>query len=200
MLPRVILVLGAIVIVLVWSMRDRPTSELPPLPRVAKVPSFSLTQRDGSTVTLDDLAGTVWVADFIFTRCAGPCPQLSLRMRSLQKGIAEFGGAVKLVSFSVDPTHDQPPVLRKYAKRYGAEPDLWWTLTCSDESMMYDLVQKGFLQAVSEAKGSAPIIHSTRFVLIDQDGNIRAWYDGLAPSSKALIVRDVKRLLAEASD
>ena len=197
-LPRIILVLGALVIALVWFTRDQQASEsLPPLPRIAKVPSFSLTRQDGRTITPDDLTGSVWVADFIFTRCAGPCPQLTLRMRSLQKGIAEFGGAVKLVSFSVDPTHDQPPVLRGYAKRYGAKPDLWWFLTCDDQPMMYELVKSGFLQALSEAKGSAPIIHSTRFVLVDQRGNIRAWYDGLDPSSKALIIRDAKRLLAE---
>ncbi len=197
-LPRVILVLGAVVIAWVWFTRDQAASEsLPPLPRIAKVPGFSLTRQDGRTITPDDLAGSVWVADFIFTRCAGPCPQLSLRMRSLQKGIAEFGGAVKLVSFSVDPTYDQPPVLRAYAKRYGAEPDLWWFLTCDDKPMMYELVKSGFLQALSEAKGSAPIIHSTRFVLVDQKGDIRAWYDGLDPASKALIIRDAKRLLAE---
>ncbi len=199
-LPRIILVLGAMVIALVWFTRDQAASEnLPPLLRIAKVPSFSLTRQDGRTITPGDLAGSVWVADFIFTRCAGPCPQLTLRMRSLQKGIAEFGGAVKLVSFSVDPTYDQPPVLRAYAKRYGAEPDLWWFLTCDDEPMMYELVKSGFLQALSEAKGSAPIIHSTRFVLIDQKGDIRAWYDGLDPASKALIIRDAKRLLAETS-
>lgn len=200
MLPRVILVLGAVVIALVWFTREQVASEaLPPLPRIAKVPSFSLTERDGKTVTLNDLAGTVWVADFVFTRCAGPCPQLTLRMRSLQKGIAEFGGTVKLVSFSVDPTYDQPPVLRAYAERYGAEPDLWWFLTCNDEPMMYELVKGGFLQALSEAKGSAPIIHSTRFVLVDQQGYIRAWHDGLDPASKALIIRDAKRLLSESS-
>ena len=199
-LPRVILVLGAFVIALVWFTRDQATNEsLTPLPRFPKVPSFSLTRQDDQTITPDDLAGSVWVADFIFTRCAGPCPQLSLRMRSLQKGVAEFDGKVKLVSFSVDPIYDQPSILRAYAERYKAEPDLWWFLTCNDETMMYDLVQNGFMQALSEAKGSAPIIHSTRFVLVDQKGDIRAWYDGLDPASKALIIRDVERLLAESS-
>jgi len=118
-------------------------------------------------------------------------------MRSLQKDIAKYGGKVKVVSFSIDPTYDQPPVLRAYAKRYQADPDLWWFLTCNDERMMHDLVQKGFLQAVMPAEGGAPIIHSTQFVLIDQQGRIRSWHDGLQAASKPLILRDIERLLSE---
>lgn len=162
-----------------------------------KVPSFSLTQRSGNTVTLSDLLGKVWVADFIFTTCSGPCPQLSLRMRSLQSGIREFGGKVRVVSFSVDPEHDTPAVLRAYAKRYGAEDDLWWFLTTDDQKTMHELVTAGFLQALSPAKGGSPIIHTTRFVLVDRKGRIRGWYDGMSPVSKSLILRDIEKLLSE---
>ena len=194
------IIAGGIVITAVLLTRDRAAEEdAPPLPLIAKVPEFSLIGRDGRTVTLENLAGHVWIADFIFTRCAGPCPELSLRMRSLQQGTAEFGGAVKLVSFSVDPTYDQPAVLRKYADRFQSDPNLWWFLTCNDERMMYDFVQKGFLQALSAAQGGSPIIHSTRFVLVDRQGHIRAWYDGLDAASKPLILRDARRLLAESS-
>lgn len=154
-------------------------------------------ERDGRTVTSADLDGYVWISDFIFTRCAGPCPTLSLRMRSLQKDISKYNGDVKLVSFSVDPEYDQPPVLRAYAERFAADPKLWWFLTCNDESVMYDLVQKGFLQALSASSRGSPIIHSTRFVLVDRQGYIRSWYDGLEADSKPLILRDVERLLAE---
>ncbi len=200
MWPRFGLFLGAVLVAAGWWFRSGAVPDnLPPLPRVAKVPEFSLVERDGRTVTLNDLAGRVWIADFIFTRCAGPCPQLCLRMRSLQKGIARYDGAVKLVSFSVDPTYDQPPVLRAFADHYGAEANLWWFLTCDDEPGMYDLVQKGFLQALSAGRSGSPIIHSTRFVLVDGEGYIRAWYDGMEAASKPLILRDVKRLLAESS-
>ncbi len=99
--------------------------------------------------------------------------------------------------FSVDPTYDQPPVLSTYAERYGADPNRWWFLTCDDEPAMHELVTAGFLQALSPAKGGAPIIHSTRFVLVDREGYIRAWYDGLEASSKPWILRDVERLLNE---
>ncbi len=169
------------------------------LPIRAKVPDFSLTERDGRTVTLESLRGHVWVADFIFTTCAGPCPELTLRMRSLQQAIAEFDGRVKLVSFSVDPTYDQPPVLRAYAKRYQADPNLWWFLTCDSDAEMHELVQKGFLQAVAPAEDGSPIIHSTWFVVVDAEGRIRVWYDGLEAASKPLILRDIAKLLAEST-
>ncbi len=179
-----------------WSMQ--PTS-LPALPVVKRLPEFTFLKRDGRTVTRDDLLGSIWIADFIFTTCAGPCPTLSLRMRSLQQGIAKYDGDVKLVSFSVDPTYDQPPVLRAYAKRYQADPKLWWFLTSGDEESMHELVQKGFLQALSPSTGGSAIIHSTQFVLVDRKGAIRTWYDGLEAASKALILRDVEILLSEPS-
>ena len=179
-----------------WSGGDVGETDRP-LNRVARVPAFSLTERDGQTVTLEDFAGKVWLADFIFTSCSGPCPVLSLRMRSLQGDIAAFGGSVKLVSFSIDPTFDQPPVLRRYADRHHADPNLWWFLTCNDEAAMHTLVREGFLQAVSPAQGGGTIIHSTQFVLIDREGYIRGWYDGTKAASKPLILRDIQRLLAE---
>ena len=197
---RVVIVVLFVGIAVMMLLRSRGTAldtSAKPLAIVGRVPEFSLTERSGKTVTNADLLGTVWVADFVFTTCAGPCPELSLRMRSLQKDIVKYGGKVKTVSFSIDPTYDQPPVLRAYAKRYQADSDLWWFLTCNDEKMMHQLVKAGFLQAVTPASGGAPIIHSTQFVLIDQQGRIRTWHDGLQPASKALILKDIDRLLAE---
>lgn len=168
-----------------------------PLPVLKPVPEFSLTQRDGRTITPEALRGSVWVANFFFTSCTGPCPELSLRMRSLQEGIRKHKGEVKLVSFSVDPTYDTPAVLSAYAERHGADPNLWWFVTTADEAEMHALVKEGFLQALSPAAGGSPIIHTTQIVLVDKQGRIRAWYDGLDPDSKGLVLRDVKRLLAE---
>ena len=190
------LFLGLTLAYFMWSGGDASEADRP-LNRVARVPAFSLTERDGQTVTFNDLAGKVWLADFIFTTCAGPCPVLSLRMRSLQGELAAFGDSVKLVSFSIDPTYDQPPVLRRYADRHHADPNLWWFLTCNDEEAMHTLVREGFLQAVTAAKGGQAIIHSTQFVLIDRQGYIRGWYDGTKAASKPLILRDIERLLAE---
>lgn len=193
-----IVVLAAVAFGWTWRMRIQPKlSELPPLGVLATVPDFSLMERDGRTVTRRDLLGSVWIADFIFTRCAGPCPVLSLRMRSLQESIAKYDGKVKVVSFSVDPTYDQPPILRSYAEKHQADPKLWWFLTCDDEAAMHSLVQNGFLQTVVPGTNTSPITHTTYFVLVGRKGRIRAYYDGLEADSKPLILRDVERLLNE---
>ncbi len=161
------------------------------------LPEFALIRADGKTVSKADFIGTVWVADFIFTTCAGPCPELTLRMRSLQKGLEQFGSDAKSVSFTVDPAHDKPAVLRAYAKRFDADPSRWWFLTSNDEAAMHELVTAGFLQALSPSRGGSAIIHSTRFVLVDKAGRIRGWYDGLQAASKAAILRAVETLLRE---
>ena len=96
------------------------------LPVLAPVPDFSLTGQNGQAVSRTDLRGLVWVADFVFTSCTGPCPELTLRMRSLQKSLRKAGPGVKLVSFSLDPETDTPAVLTRYAERYHADPDRWY--------------------------------------------------------------------------
>lgn len=168
-----------------------------PLPVIARVPDFSLTERSGSTVTRADLLGKVWVADFVFTSCAGPCPEMSLRMRSLQETLKDTGRDVTLVTFTVDPTRDTPKVLARYAEKYGADPTRWLFLTGPDDQTIQDLVKKGFLQALAPATPDSPIIHSTRFVLIDRRGRIRAAPEGLDVSARDQLLHDLDKLLNE---
>jgi len=193
------IVLMVVVVVLITRIRSGASGQYAdqPLPVLKEVPRFSLTERDGRIVTPDDLLGSVWVAGFFFTSCTGPCPELSLRMRSLQEGLRQFNGEAKLVSFSVDPSFDTPAVLSVYAKRYSADPKLWWFLTTESEQAMHSLVKEGFLQALSPRTAGSAIIHTTQLLLVDQGGRIRTWYDGLDPGSKRLALRDVKKLLAE---
>jgi cytochrome oxidase Cu insertion factor (SCO1/SenC/PrrC family) len=150
------------------------------LPVIATVPPFSLTERSGRTVTRDDLAGRVWVADFIFTSCAGPCPVMSRRMQALQTLLAEaqLAGA-RCVSISVDPIHDTPPVLREYAETFGAEVDRWLFLT-GDKAEIFDLAINGFKVAVRDDDDPEhQVIHSTYFVLVDALGRIRGYYNAM---------------------
>lgn len=166
------------------------------LPVIAKIPDFSLTERSGNIVSLDDLLGSVWVADFIFTRCAGPCPKLSAKFRAMQRDLVDRNG-VKLVSICLDPKNDTPPALRDYAKRFNADPDRWWLLTGQNEKEVHELVGKGFLQNVVPASGDDPIMHSTYMIVIDRKGQIRSAYDGLHSSTRDRIMADIDTLLAE---
>src|SRR5262245_31476896 len=120
---------------------------------LGEVADFALTERGGETVHRADLLGKVWVAAFGFTRCTGPCPQVSGTMARLQ---AELAGQpeVRLVSFSVDPDHDTPEVLRGYAQRFGADPQRWLFLTGPRDDL-YRLIQESFHLAVQQSEGEA---------------------------------------------
>ena len=175
------------------STRDHGT----PLPIGAAVPSFSLTECQGETITRESLLGNVWVADFIFSRCPGPCPKLSARMRSLQLALAGGPENVRLVSFTLDPKTDSPATLRTYAKRFKADPSRWWFLTGTDEDEIYRLATDGFFQTAIPPSKDETIIHSNYFVIVDKLGRIRSAHDGLDPKSTKRILHDIERLLAE---
>lgn len=145
--------------------------ELPPL---GIVPEFSFTSQTGETVTRDDLLGQVWVADFIFTRCPGPCPVMTSRMRELQSAIEGKGGDVTLVSVTVDPEHDTPEVLQEYAEKYDADPEVWKFLT-GDPDEIIEFVQKGMLQPLAKGDDDLPV-HSQRFLVVDAEGKIRSFH------------------------
>lgn len=138
-----------------------------------------LTERSGRKLKLGDLNGTIWVANFIFTRCAGPCPMLSSKMASLQTSFRKAKD-VKLVSFSVDPEHDTPKRLAEYANEYQADPERWLFLTTGDKPKMWDLAMKGFALGVGEdtlSSGQRMIYHEERFVVVDANGSIRGYFE-----------------------
>lgn len=158
-----------------------------------QVPDFILTESSGRTVGLQDLAGKVWVADFIFTSCAGTCPIMSSQMRKLQDRLPREIG---LVSFSVDPNRDTPEVLAAYARRYQADSHRWLFLT-GDRATLYNVSVNGFKLALDDATGSdqEPITHSSRFVLIDKASHIRSYYGGTEDGELSKLVEDAKSLL-----
>ena len=164
----------------------------PPLGRFRALPDFSLTNQDGQTVTLADLKGKVWLADFVYTTCPGPCPIISAHMARLQGQVAS--PEVRFVSISTDPTSDTPAVLKKYAERFQAK-DRWMFLT-GPQAAVYDFIRNGFMLAI-QAPADAPIIHSTKMMLVDREGTIRNFYDGASLADDPQILHDIDRLLRE---
>ena len=160
-----------------------------------QVPPFQLTNQDGKPFGSSDLAGKIWIADFVFTSCPGPCPIISNRMSELQKPLEKTD--VHLVSFTVDPQTDTPAVLRNYAEKLNAKPDRWDFLTGSKPAI-YDLCQKGFKLAVADgSENSGMPIHSTRMVLVDRRGQIRGYYDALSADGITKILADANHLMRE---
>jgi len=164
---------------------------------VAQVPEFRFQAQDGLTVTPADLKGNVWVANFIFTRCLGPCPVMTSRMAELNQRLGSKTKDVKLVSFTVDPDFDTPAVLKAYGEKVGASPEKWRFLT-GPKDQMEATVAKGFLQPLSNDSGGMPV-HSTRFVIIDRKGWIRGFQDGNDPEVVQKLLMDIGDILREPS-
>jgi protein SCO1/2 len=159
------------------------------------IPSFQFMNQNGQPFGSAQLAGKIWIADFIYTTCPGPCPMISSRMSELQKPLEKTD--VHLVSFSVDPEKDKPEVLRGYAQRLQAEPGRWDFLT-GPKSAIYKVSHDGFKLAISDGSDAEGIpVHSTRMVLVDRHGEIRGYYDATEPEAVTKLVADTNHLLRE---
>ena len=162
------------------------------------LPDFSLVERSGKKITLADLRGKVWIADFIYTHCTDTCPLQTADMAKMQDQKWINDNEVKLVSISVDPERDTPRVLSRYAARFKADGKRWLFLTGSKEEIAR-LVEDGFRLTVAPASsashGSSIIIHRPRFILIDRQGQIRGYYDNRDPSWMQRLKDDAATLL-----
>ncbi|MDO8729812.1 MAG: SCO family protein [Candidatus Omnitrophota bacterium] len=185
-------VIAGILGALTWS-RLQPQPPLPaaPLPIYGAAPSFRLTDQTNKPFDSSTLKGRVWIADFIFTSCAGTCPGMSAKTTLLQQRLP---AEIPLVSISVDPKRDTPPVLAEYALRYAAQPGRWFFLTGPSEEIRR-VAQQGFHLGMEEGGSpEEPIIHSVRFVLVDREGMIRGYYDSTEPARFEKLIRDAGTL------
>ncbi len=162
----------------------------------ADLPTFALIDAGGKLTQKKDLLGKVWLANFIFTRCEGPCPMLTGRFKTLQNRIPK---EAMLVSFSVDPEFDAPPVLDYYAKEQGAEDGRWIFLTGSAANITH-LMADGFKLAFDSGDPENPgptLTHSTKFAAVDAQGRVRRYFDGDDPEDVRKIPLYLKRLALE---
>ncbi len=165
------------------------------LPVLGTLPGFELMERSGRRVGLDDLRGHVWIATFFFSRCQDTCTLQNARLAQLQTDFAATPD-IRLVSISVDGTHDTPPVLRRYAAGFGADPERWLFLT-GDPRAVARLAQEAFRVSVlvaprSTPGGPAPVLgHSPGLVLVDRQGQLRGYYHSEDAADVDRLRRDV---------
>ncbi len=172
--------------------------------RYGEVPPFALTAQTGKSLTLADLRGSVWVADFIFTSCLETCPMITTRMKNLDRTLQDGAPSsatshVRLVSFSVDPVVDTPARLAAYAAKYGADATRWQFVTGNGDDVLR-VVTQGFKLGVSRvdrSPGVVDIVHANRFVLVDKAAQVRGFYDTESPDDMRSLVADARRLVAE---
>lgn len=163
------------------------------LPVFYDVPEFHLVAQNGQPFDSRGLKGKIWVADFIYTTCPGPCPRMTSQMHEVQTAIEKMAD-VRLVSFTVDPERDTPPVLAEYGKLHRASPGRWSFLTgprATLQTLDRDVFKLGNLDTSLE--------HSTRFVLVDRQSRIRAYYDTSEPDAIPKVIDGIHALARERS-
>jgi protein SCO1/2 len=180
-----VLGLGGLLII---GMAERSRSGLPLL---GQVPEFEFIKQDGSPFGLKNMKGKISIVDFIFTSCQTICPPMSGNMQTLYN---QFEGAdqVQFVSITVDPERDSLSVLQEYARDFGVNDDRWVFLWQPIEKVVW-LSERGFMISARDL----PMGHSSRFVLVDPEGLIRGYYDGVDDESMKKLVEDIRRLAKE---
>lgn len=163
-----------------------------PLPVLGQVQSFALMDSQMKDQSLDSLLGKVWVADFVFTTCAGPCPLMSQKMAELHRSYL-LEDDVRMVTFTVNPEYDSPQVLSDYAKEYKANTDRWWFLTGERATIERLAIQDFKVGSVEQIA-----FHSTYFVLVDRSGRIRGYYDATDAARLRQLFVDIAFLMKEA--
>ena len=197
-LPLLLVILPAALFSAVVVTRALKTRDAAPLLLVmGEVPAFELTERNGQPVTRDNLIGRIWVANFIFTRCPGPCPKMCSQLADLQNTLKHKAQDIRIVSFTLDPEHDTPEVLDRYAKLFNADTERWLFVR-GEKAAVQRLASEGFkLASVEKVPGE--IVHSTRFVLVDPQGRIRGYYDSQEPEGLPKLRKELDLLIKEST-
>ena len=159
------------------------------------IPNVKLATHLGDSLELDSLRSKIFVADFFFTTCPGVCPKMTSQMERIQKNFIK-DEKVKLLSFSVDADRDSVQALKAYADAHNAVAGKWYFLRSSEEEI-FNLAQKGFFVTAKEDEGPEDFVHSEKFILVDWNGNIRGYYNGLDSNSVNKLMGDIVLLLRD---
>lgn len=194
---RIVTVLGVSLALLgllggVWAARS-PKGTLPPHPR-RHLTDFTLIDRTGRIVTRAALTNHVLVVNCVFTSCSLSCRAVNDRMAEIQERVADQPD-VRLVSLTVDPRTDTPPVLARFADRYRADTNRWLFLT-GEKAGLYYLLRTSFLTPAKELAGIVPggFADTDRIFLVDARGEVREVFDGLKPGTPQEVVTAIARL------
>jgi cytochrome oxidase Cu insertion factor (SCO1/SenC/PrrC family) len=163
------------------SLTEMVRARKTPLPVLGQVADFTLTNQDGKITTLADLTNRVWVADIIFTRCAGPCPRMTAQMKSVQDKLPQTSGA-KLVTLTTDPDYDSPAVMKKYGEHFDADFNRWTFLT-GTKNEIANLASGSLklsavpVKAADQTNSVDLFIHTTIFVVVDKHAQLRGVFE-----------------------
>lgn len=158
-----------------------------------RVAYFSLINQYGDTVSSKTVNGKIYVANFFFATCQSICPKMSNNLEWVQKRFTQTD-SVLILSHSVNPMHDTVAVLANYAGTYGVIKNKWHLLT-GNKKTIYDLARNSYLVNALEDDGSAEgFLHSSLFLLIDQNGRLRGTYEGTDSTAVLQLLEDIQTL------
>jgi protein SCO1 len=141
------------------------------------VPDFSLTDQRGEPVTLSQFQGKVVGITFVYVRCPLPnyCFRLSSNFGRLQQRFkAVMGRDLVLFTIIIDPVHDLPDAVKKYALTWHADPNVWHFLMGPPPEVQSVCARFDMNYYPEEAL----LVHSFHTVLIDREGRLAANIEG----------------------
>jgi protein SCO1/2 len=196
----VVLAAAAVVLILLRLVLSGAQS-LAPLPVISQLPAFELTDQSNSAFGSEQLRGRPWIASFVYSTCPGPCPMVVQRLGDIKQRLSN-DPRMTIVSITVDPDGDTPAVLEAYGRAHAIDPERWRLLT-GDYNYVLDLVKTSFYLPIAENEGAdprlieemGPISHSTKFVLVDAEMQLRGYYDSNSATELKQLTAAMKRLL-----
>ncbi|REB06470.1 SCO family protein [Sporosarcina sp. BI001-red] len=139
---------------------------------IREISSFSFIDQQGDAFGFNQLEDTVWIADFIFTKCETVCPPMTSEMADLQKEFKKHNLDVQFVSFTVDPDVDTPETLKAYARQYTDDTSNWHFLTGYSPNEITRYAMENFQTIIQKPETSDQVIHGTNFYLIAKNGQL----------------------------
>ncbi len=162
-----------------------------------QIADFTFINQDGDSISNSDVAGKVYVADFFFTTCPTICPIMKKEMLRVYEAYGD-NPDFKILSHSIDPTHDTQEVLQDYAQKLGIEDASTWHFLTGDQEKIFEMGQTSYLTtAMSDQAEPGGFLHSGAFLLIDQEGHIRGVYDGTKADQVDELIADIPRILGQ---
>ena len=185
--------IGSWLAVVAFSAKEKVRG-LPP-DKERQLVNFVFTDSSGREVKRDDMRGKILAVSFLFTSCSLTCPEVSKRMAEIQK-LTAGAPDVRLLSLTVDPRSDTPPVLAKWGERFGADTNHWNLLT-GDQAQLHFVIGTSFLATeTNNPFNSMPgnFGGTDRIAVVDKQGRVRAFFDGLRIETPAAVVAEIARL------
>jgi protein SCO1/2 len=203
-----LLLLPLIALAISCSSPSEKTSEVAELPILGEryvddnqdtvyhsIADFAFVNQVGDTIRKEDMAGKIYVADFFFTSCPTICPVMKkemLRVYEQFKGDPNF----RILSHSIDPSHDTQAVLKDYAEKLGVPDAATWNFLTGDQEKIFEIGQTSYLTTtMADDMEPGGFLHSGAFLLVDQQGRIRGVYDGTKTEQVDRLLADIPKLL-----